>query len=99
MIARLQRRDRSGFTPDSLFAVRRRPRRPATRTRSIGDHTGKAARCQIRGARTPDSRPRIEETPMRSTADVDASDGTTKPTASVAGQGRDARALMKGNVD
>ena len=37
--ARLQRRDRSGFTPDSLFAGRRRPRRPATRTRSIRDHT------------------------------------------------------------
>jgi hypothetical protein len=43
---RLQRRDRSGFTPDSLFADRRRPRRPATCTRCIGDHTARASGCQ-----------------------------------------------------
>jgi hypothetical protein len=44
---RLQRRDRSGFTPDSLFAGRRRPRPPATNTRSSGDHTATTFGCQI----------------------------------------------------
>ncbi len=44
---RLQRRDRSGFTPDSLFAGRRRPRRPATHTRSNRDETARASGCQM----------------------------------------------------